>query len=945
MSQSLKDSFPKKLENSNTELSDVDAVHSIHNLFSDENEINKDPIVVDATVSPKKSYSNNNITITFTSCPKTGEINPWLLGAGMVLSKLWERELQQLISLEKIEKTPRSPFQQNLIYSSIRKPIRFIMGWNFEKDYGPKVGIEGLIIDRLFVVPFSMRSMESEMWKSVLDSKKLDRFDFFLVSERVSWSYLSRTYGEERTILLPLPVIYSEVFLQNINNKSSNADNALPNAWELLRQSLDIHESIPFTTLNALQWAVYNRRPIIFPPVLDISIKNFLQEDLQGMTAKTFQQLSLDARKARLIASYVDLDYLFRQLPFATFHHKKYNKLENYKSKKLIMASKLKQCLKYWKILRTPSSYVIQDAQLLSFIATGCIDPPDLIAIASELLFQMKWNWEKWADDYYFPKLLHNNSFLESTTSNWSLLLDPKLICFNLTNVSMQMAQPYQIPVGYPLLLRHLSLLQSGVQGCMLLDPYLEATFFWNHASLTLADRLPYKTPWVGIFQHSFLYEQDPYGSQLIFSQQSFLDSLSMCYGLWVLGGEINAQFLKDQLTVLGYSKLPVECLPYPVSVIKTVANFPAKTALFTSQDKNPAPYHLELLHLPGYGRGYPELTYVSLDNSQLESCGDELPIKLHTHLPATLVDNKAHSGSLAELIRPPMFGLTTMSNETHLDFTNSFFKGVNLRMLLQPFLKYYGQSWLASDNANKHPYLFENISQIENFDTWLETISKTRSDNSLALPCVTFQATDGTCALEVIVECHRRYLPIWINGLPEIKAYLGNNYPLYLEENKNITLKKWKETHQYLKQLRTEASVPLNIFLEKILLSTIGRISWLMHRTTIDGHPWEQAAPYLLETFQEQQKKEVSQVIVTHLQTMEKIYQNGILGYDLRQSGLPELPRSVGRRIGHQLQTLLEFRERTSEKTHHWLTQASQKVSQWDKSLWKIFSKNKEDN
>src|SRR5690606_527170 len=96
----------------------------------------------------------------------------------------------------------------------------------------------------------------------------------------------------------------------------------------------------------------------------------------------------------------------------------------------------------------------------------------------------------------------------------------------------------------------------------VLLDTYVDRTFGWASNVLQKSGLIPYTNNWIGFIHHTFDTEYSKNNCTELFSNSNFINSLSLCKGLYCLT-EYLAKLIRNKLKELGYD-INVNVLNHP---------------------------------------------------------------------------------------------------------------------------------------------------------------------------------------------------------------------------------------------------------------------------------------------------------------------------------------------------------------------------------------------
>jgi hypothetical protein len=508
--------------------------------------------------------------------------DPWMMGAGMVLSKAWAN-------------------------SKTTEKTRFIVGFNPAINLGNKTIAECLVIDTISNI------------SQIIVNGDLDRFDSFMIADKSTWEIIASRYGEAVTFLVPLPSIYSERFA---------IDRIGSHHWAELRSALDAADPVLFTTLNTLQWCIYNRRDVQFPPIMPAEVSIFLNDI--GTTVNDFidpdlvrnrfinrypdiltvimQQGNFRAtgpfwvadeaeriasivkiiednwngvpvKEAREFASFaitghsnssfpnrdwIDItttitelfnEYRLRALPYQGAID--YLEIQTIlASDKVRITTYVDDIIQRWSTVKTGNTVI--DSQHLAYITTGnpdaeyvsyIIDANGNQTVLETILKSVLYEYNL---DTLFPLSIVN------------LSINKNLQCFNLSYIAQNVYRGTHRS-GWQYVMDYLSQLDSKTG--VLFDGYLDRSFHWNLDIMKTLGLVPYLQPWSGFIHHTALTgKNSPYNAALLLQKPEFIQSLASCQGLFVLSKSLR-DWLRVKLDALGYVNLEIVVLTHPTEI------------------------------------------------------------------------------------------------------------------------------------------------------------------------------------------------------------------------------------------------------------------------------------------------------------------------------------------------------------------------------------------
>jgi len=300
----------------------------------------------------------------------------------------------------------------------------------------------------------------------------------------------------------------------------------------------------------------------------------------------------------------------------------------------------------------------------------------------------------------------------------------------------------------------------------VLCDLYLDSTFHWNLEKYLILKQIPYTKPWIGFIHHTCEEDYSPNNTVNLFKNKYFLQSLKTCKGLIVLSAHLKEQVEKLLLAQPKVKdKIKVYNLTHPTEFVEK---------LFTIEKFNKEGER-KIIQVGAWLRNLNAINELDLK---------ENPLKLHKYILKGKKMEKYYAPKIEE-------------DKEEAD-------GVVCECICR--IKDPKLTYLDAD-VNVLEYLDNNA-----YDECL-------SANIVFINLI------GASAVNTIIECIVRNTPILVNRLPATIEMLGEKYPLFYDDIKDVsellTLKKITKGWQYLKQMdktkfRLETFIKELYFLEK---------------------------------------------------------------------------------------------------------------------------------
>jgi hypothetical protein len=161
----------------------------------------------------------------------------------------------------------------------------------------------------------------------------------------------------------------------------------------------------------------------------------------------------------------------------------------------------------------------------------------------------------------------------------------------------------------------------------------------------------------------------------------------------------------------------------------------------------------------------------------------------------------------LSQLTNVPIFVLTHPTETPKLKFTITQYLENNNKQLLHigNWMRNV-EEFLNVDSTIQKSILRGLTNSFADKTSTIGYLNDADYDSLLSKNVVCVFLNDAS-AINTVIECIVRNTPIFINPLPAIKEYLGENYPLYVDNAKDVQLNDSKiaETTKYLENLNKE--------------------------------------------------------------------------------------------------------------------------------------------
>jgi len=330
------------------------------------------------------------------------------------------------------------------------------------------------------------------------------------------------------------------------------------------------------------------------------------------------------------------------------------------------------------------------------------------------------------------------------------------------------------------------------ISNSCIIDFYCDCTFGWNSQFYERINIIPYKTKWFGFFHHTFI-ENITNNMFEILKKKSFLESLNSCKGLITLSKDLkikietNLEKIKQTLPTCIFNIPPVFYLYHPTEFVSKIWNLD----LFLSNEKR------RVVQIGGWLRNSYAIYNIHLENNY----------KNKLNLTKSILKGK----NMENYFRKE-------DNNTQLILDPSKNKWIAIEKLIN-----LNEIRINNLSSNSH-YLgiIENLNKQFDSVEILSTLSNDDYDSLLEKNIVFIELIEPS-AVNTIIECIVRNIPICINPHPAVIEYLGENYPFYFScyseaSDKLNDLEIIKNTNQYLLKM-DKNFLKLETFIENLFL------------------------------------------------------------------------------------------------------------------------------
>lgn len=325
-----------------------------------------------------------------------------------------------------------------------------------------------------------------------------------------------------------------------------------------------------------------------------------------------------------------------------------------------------------------------------------------------------------------------------------------------------------------------------------ILDLYIDKTFHWNETINKKLGIIPYTSKWYGFIHHTMNRSFSSYNTYELFKKETFVRSLVYCHGLIVL-----SNYLKNQIEDILYDlklNIPVYVVCHPTET--DVKHFSLKK-FKNNEDRS-------IIHIGAWLRNIYSFYNVEFPNklNKVSYFSKETEYTIRKKiLKGIEMDNYFPQVNMVNNLKP--------SNEM-----DNQFGCINH----EAFIKMYS----TNKNNNWHNDLYEHVTTKVNSIDIISYKSNEEYDELLTNNIVFLNLIDVS-ACNTLIECIVRNTPLIINKHPAVVELLGENYPLYFNNEtlqyniyNLLTLKNIKKANIYLKKLNKN-KYKINTFIENV--------------------------------------------------------------------------------------------------------------------------------
>ncbi len=324
----------------------------------------------------------------------------------------------------------------------------------------------------------------------------------------------------------------------------------------------------------------------------------------------------------------------------------------------------------------------------------------------------------------------------------------------------------------------------------IIIDTYVDKTFHWNKAFYSSKNIIPYTDKWIGFIHHTFSDYNNNYNCTELFKDSLFIKSLRYCKCLIVM-----TEYLKKDIVIelekLNYNNIPVYVLIHPTEFVESTSLFNFDS--FQSNSKR------QLVQIGNWLRNVFGIYKVVLPQKQTSVVYSKSILKNKNsdnyHLPKNFMQNLlTFFTSYGTIEGGGGNGCAGGEIICRTDLSNMHLKG-----------------------------LYEEIQRIEDSVQIIDYLENNDYDLLLTKNIVFIDLVDAS-ACNTLMECIVRNTPIIVNKIAPVVEILGEDYPLYYDNQNYHTVTELLKDVQLINQawlyLKTLPKKEMNLdtFITKFL-------------------------------------------------------------------------------------------------------------------------------
>jgi polysaccharide pyruvyl transferase WcaK-like protein len=306
-------------------------------------------------------------------------------------------------------------------------------------------------------------------------------------------------------------------------------------------------------------------------------------------------------------------------------------------------------------------------------------------------------------------------------------------------------------------------------------DVYCDLTFLWGNNILKDKGIIPYTSPWVGFIHHSPNEIYSEYNTVELIKNKEFRQSLIVCKGLICLTEHLSSWF-RTELEKIGYS-VPIYTFKHPTII---------PDLIFSNDDFLKVPIK-RLINVGAWYRN---------------------PFTIHRIDPMSNFEKFSLKGKDMDNYFCPA-NLTFTRKDIEIGNTKNkwvfyMFEYIrNLKILDRLPLDFEITLGIFNDVDLSVLALNNHLYDLKNSTKTMEYLKDDEYDRIFSESVVFLDLVDASAA-NTIIECIVRNTPLLVNKISPVVEYLGEEYPLYYNDIKEIsdvlTFKNIQTTTEYLK-------------------------------------------------------------------------------------------------------------------------------------------------
>ncbi len=334
----------------------------------------------------------------------------------------------------------------------------------------------------------------------------------------------------------------------------------------------------------------------------------------------------------------------------------------------------------------------------------------------------------------------------------------------------------------------------------MICDLYLDRTFHWNYTEYKKMGVIPYTKKWIGFIHHTTDEEYTTYNTVNLFKNKLFLTSLIHCKGLFVLSEHLKHEI--EKIIIQKNIRVNIFVLTHPTEFVDEHNMFTMKKFTMNTNKKIiqigawmrviNAINKLDLGRNPLFLNKYVlrgkkmENYYFDDDDDENGDCYDN-----NNNISAEeYIKDSEMSDKSSPKARFSLGFITTIQN--------------------QIYSKKNSKSEIDTDTDSKSISRDNQVRKTKlNSDIKILSYLDNKEYDDLLTKNIVFINLVGASAVNTVIECVIRNTPIIVNKLPALVEILGDKYPLFYDDVKNVknilNMKTIEEGYHHLKNLNKD--------------------------------------------------------------------------------------------------------------------------------------------